>query len=266
MGTDACSIGDGDCSLGIVVKGGHMQCDGCLPSRLLQSNIPDGMTVYMKSPGDDWELCAATKQSERNRLKRARRAEEAEAQRLRQQALGIQTLRRDEDREPQRPLVAPVAPEVSDKSFDIVRAIVDSGAEDTVTPPGVFPSEMVSSPMSRAGRRYRAANGAPIENMGQTMALFTDAKGRACGLPFQVAKVERPLISVTQLSDSGHETLLGRHGGVIRHVASGRSIPLRREGGVYILEMRVARPEPAAEVPAEAAATAPTGFTRPVAP
>ena len=46
--------------------------------------------------------------------------------------------------------------------------------------------------MSRAGRSYRAANGSPIPNLEQLVAHFRDAEGRACGIPFQVAAVERP--------------------------------------------------------------------------
>ena len=41
-----------------------------------------------------------------------------------------------------------------------VKAVVDSGAEETVTPPGLLPGQVEESPMQRAGGRYSAANGA----------------------------------------------------------------------------------------------------------
>ena len=77
-----------------------------------------------------------------------------------------------------------------------MEAVADSGAEDSVTPPNVFPGPVSPSPMSRAGRNYRAANGTPLPNLGQRVAHFEDGDGRACGSPFHVAEVMRPLRSV----------------------------------------------------------------------
>eukprot|EP00974_Lingulodinium_polyedra_P025971 2507568-Lingulodinium_polyedra.AAC.1 len=71
------------------------------------------------------------------------------------------------------------------------------------------------------------------------MVHFADAEGRACGMAFQIAKVERPLISVARLTATGHKVSFEKSGGRILHEASGRVLPLKREGGVYILEMRV---------------------------
>ena len=48
-----------------------------------------------------------------------------------------------------------------------VEAVVDSGAEETVAPVGLFPGTARSSPMSRAGRFYRAANGGRIPEPGR---------------------------------------------------------------------------------------------------
>ena len=123
----------------------------------------------------------------------------------------------------------------------IIKAVVDSGAEDTVTAPGVFTGEVVPSPMSREGKNYRAANSTRIPNLGQLMVHFEDAAGRACGMPFQVADVERPLVSVSRLTQAGHRVSFEGSTGTITHEASGRVLPLRREGGVYVLELRVPR-------------------------
>ena len=46
----------------------------------------------------------------------------------------------------------------------VLEAVVDSGAEESVAPPGFFAAEMVPSPMSKAGGKYRAANGTRIRN------------------------------------------------------------------------------------------------------
>ena len=58
----------------------------------------------------------------------------------------------------------------------VVEAVVGSGAEESVAPPGVFAAAVVPSKMSRAGLRYRAANGSRIKNVGQQRVGFTTSK------------------------------------------------------------------------------------------
>ena len=74
--------------------------------------------------------------------------------------------------------------------------------------------------MSRAGRNYRAANG-PLPNLGQMIARAEDEDGRACGIPLQVASVERPLISVSRMAATGCRVSFQENSGEIRRVASG---------------------------------------------
>ena len=119
-----------------------------------------------------------------------------------------------------------------------VVAVVDSGAEETVAPPGLLPGPVAESPVQRAGGRYRAANGARIPNMGQQRATFKTTEGQCCSLMFQVAGVERPLVSVSQLVKTGHRVEFGTAEGAIVNLKTGRKICLQRVGGVYVLRMR----------------------------
>ena len=121
----------------------------------------------------------------------------------------------------------------------IVEAVVDSGAEQSVVPPGIFPGTVRPSAMSLSGRAYRAANGSRIKNLGEMDLLFHTESGQKCGLPVQVAEVERPLIAASQLGAAGNKVELEDHGGSIIHKKSGRTIPLQRKGGVYILRMYI---------------------------
>jgi hypothetical protein len=141
---------------------------------------------------------------------------------------------------------------VSGTKGRLVEAVVDSGAEESVAPPGLFPGKVGPSPMSRAGKRYKAANGSRIPNLGQQRVDFTSGEGHRCGMPFQVAEVERPLVAVSQLAAAGNTVLLEKDSGVIRHVKSGREIKLQRRGGVYIMRMYL-----------QGQGDAPAGFTRP---
>ena len=122
-----------------------------------------------------------------------------------------------------------------------VAAVVDSGAEETVAPPGLLPGRVVESPMQRSGgrSRARAANGSRIPNLGQQDVSVKTPEGHGCSLRFQVADVERPLISVSQMSKTGRKVEFESAQGLIIHKQSGKRIRLQRVGGVYLLRMKV---------------------------
>ena len=135
-------------------------------------------------------------------------------------------------------------------------------------PPNVLPGPVQPSPMSRAGLSYRSASGEPINNLGQMMVQFRDGRQRKCAMPFQLAEVDRPLLSVARLVDAGHRVTFGPTGGFITHVASGRRVQLARDGNVYTLAMHLP-PEPEGKGGQEAGEAKPvgeapaSGFARP---
>jgi hypothetical protein len=129
----------------------------------------------------------------------------------------------------------------------VVEAVVDSGAVHSVAPPGIFPGKVCPSPWSRAGRGYRAANGTGIKNLGQVDVPFATAEGHRCKIPFQVAEVEQPLLSVSHLTSAGNLVQLGDTDGNVVNLKTGRSIALERRGGVYIMKMFI--PDAAAPLP-----------------
>ncbi len=140
-----------------------------------------------------------------------------------------------------------VAGETRARDGRVVEAVVDSGAVHSVAPPGFFPGRVSPSPWSRAGRGYRAANGTAIKNLGQVDVPFATAEGHKCKIPFQVAEVEQPLLSVAHLTTAGNLVELGHAAGLVKNIATGRTIALERRGGVYILKMFI--PDPAAALP-----------------
>jgi hypothetical protein len=129
----------------------------------------------------------------------------------------------------------------------VVEAVVDSGAVHSVAPPGLFPGRVSPSPWSRAGRGYRAANGTAIKNLGQVDVPFATVEGHRCKIPFQVAEVEQPLLSVAHLTSAGNLVELGHTSGLVKNITTGRTIALERRGGVYILKMFI--PDPVAALP-----------------
>ena len=91
--------------------------------------------------------------------------------------------------------------------------------------------------MSKAGQTYRGANVSAIANYGQSEVTFWTSDGQKGRMRFQVADVERPLLSVARLRAAGNEVVFGLQQSYIRHVSSGKSVPLVREGNIYLLDM-----------------------------
>ena len=132
-------------------------------------------------------------------------------------------------------------PQPQSGGWRVASAVLDSGAEESVAPKGWFPVPVRETSRSRAGVTYRAANGTRIPNLGQQDVTFRNGQ-EACTLSFQVAPVSRPLIPVSQLLRTGNRVNFSPDQCYIEHVASGRRMPLRKAGGVYVLDMQVRDP------------------------
>ena len=138
-----------------------------------------------------------------------------------------------------------LAPVKRGSSTRTVRAIIDSGAEESVTPPGVFGTKVLPSSMSEKGQTYSAANGAPIRNLGRTAVKFQDQDSRTSALRFEVAEVTQPLVSVAGLCDAGHVVIFTKTGGFIHSLTSKKKVRIARANNTYVLDMGV--PAAAAE-------------------
>ena len=114
---------------------------------------------------------------------------------------------------------------------------MDSGGEESVSPPKFFPGPVVPSAMSKAGGSYRVANGQRVPNVGQQSVHFQTDEGLPAGMLFQTAEIERPLISASQLAASGNNVVFNKKGGTIVHEQSGKSTLLHKRGGIYVLRM-----------------------------
>ena len=121
----------------------------------------------------------------------------------------------------------------------LVEAVVDSGAEASVADPGDLPGELRESAMSKAKQSYMAANRSEIPNLGEKDVSFRTDEGFNCGIPFQCAKVAKPLIAATQLTEAGNDVIFSKKYGKIVNMDTKREIKLIRRGGVYILRMWV---------------------------
>ncbi len=115
----------------------------------------------------------------------------------------------------------------------LIEAVVDSGAAEPEAKAGTFAGKVAPSTMSKSGRKYRGPDGTRIPNEGQQEVQFTSDEGHRCGMTWQIADVERPLIAVSHFTKTGGE---------IVNIASGKKIKIQRKGGVYVLRMWVPGP------------------------
>jgi hypothetical protein len=122
----------------------------------------------------------------------------------------------------------------------LIEAVVDSGAVNSVAPPDIFDGLLKPSLMSKGGKKYRGPDGSRIPNLGQMDVAFESEEGHRCGLTWQIADVERPLVAVSHLSAAGNRVILEKDGGEVVHEETGRKIKLQKKGGVYVMRLWVA--------------------------
>jgi hypothetical protein len=117
---------------------------------------------------------------------------------------------------------------------------VDSGAADNVMPIAWIIGMIVSKSVgSIAGLMYVAANGSKIPNMGQTTLSFMTADGTWGKWIFQIAAINKPLVSVSKLVESGHKVIFDESGSYILHKATGDIIKMKKERGVFVVDAYV---------------------------
>jgi len=126
-----------------------------------------------------------------------------------------------------------------DEEWECIEVMVDSGASESVAPKGRFDAEVTDGQAKKDGVKYTAANGEEIPNLGEQMVKAKTYAGQLVEVKFQVADVNKPLLSVAQLASRGNNVEFNHAGGRIIHKATGRVIPFQRKHGVYVLRLYV---------------------------
>ena len=118
--------------------------------------------------------------------------------------------------------------------------LVDSGAAANVIPNGLLEDyEIVAGEAKRNGTVYMTADGGEIPNLGEQKVAFRTFEGHSGEVDFQVADVQRPLLSVTSVTEKGSRVEFDDHGGQIISPNGKRKIRFHRRGGIYILDLWV---------------------------
>lgn len=84
---------------------------------------------------------------------------------------------------------------------------------------------------------YTAANGTTMPNKGEKAVTFQTREGHHCLLKMQVTDVQKPLLSVSRVCDSGHRVVFHSQGGYIQHETTGQVTHFYRDNNVYRMEV-----------------------------
>ena len=88
---------------------------------------------------------------------------------------------------------------------------------------------------AKAGVTYVSADGGEIPNEGEHMVEMLTKEGHHCGMTWQVADIQKPLLAVTALASTGHEVRFRENDGEIVHKKSGKNIKFIKKGNLYVL-------------------------------
>ena len=121
--------------------------------------------------------------------------------------------------------------------------IVDSGAAASVMPQDllgdhpVFPGDA-----SKRGVHDLVANGDRVPNLGEMKLQVVTKEQFVSNMTFQVADVDKPILSVGEITKSGNEVKFDTNGGAITHLKRRKQFHFKQRGGIYIIEIMVAPP------------------------
>ena len=127
------------------------------------------------------------------------------------------------------------------EGWKAISILIDSGASDSVAPPGLFPDvKILETNVPKAGMHYTAAGGHRIANLGMQRPYIHLLDGTKYTMAFQVAGVGKALVAVSRIVGAGNRVVFddpATIGSYIENKTSGKKTPLRQHNGVYYLDV-----------------------------
>ena len=117
---------------------------------------------------------------------------------------------------------------------------IDSGAAVCVAPPSWCPQYRTQqSAGSRMGVHYVTASGNKIKNEGEKRIKIQTKAGDVRQMTFQIAKVTKPLCSVSKICEKGHMVVFDESRSYIKHKKTGAVIQLKKDSGVNVTDAAI---------------------------
>jgi hypothetical protein len=127
----------------------------------------------------------------------------------------------------------------SDKgNWEKITVTIDSGAVDSVGPRTMAVDLPIKdTPASRAGLKYRAANGTTIDNLGEKSMQGITKQGKKVGMTFQVADVTKPLGAVRATLAAGNKVVFESGNSYIQDRTRTIKTPIEERNGAFVFDI-----------------------------
>jgi hypothetical protein len=127
----------------------------------------------------------------------------------------------------------------SDKgNWEKITVTIDSGAVDSVGPRTMATDLPIKdTPASRAGLKYRAANGTTIDNLGEKSIQGITRQGKKVGMTFQVADVTKPLGAVRAMLAAGNKVVFESGNSYIQDKTRTIKTPIEERNGAFVFDI-----------------------------
>ena len=84
-----------------------------------------------------------------------------------------------------------------------------------------------------------AADGTRIPNAGQQLIKFMTLDGTWTELLFQIAAINKTLVSVSKLNEAGYKVVFDENNSYTMHKKTKRVIKMKKEKGVFVIDAYV---------------------------
>jgi len=122
--------------------------------------------------------------------------------------------------------------------WEKITVAIDSGAVDSVGPKTMATDVGIrDTPASRAGLKYRAANGTSIDNYGEKTIQGVTKQGRKVGMTFQIADVTKPLGAVRAMLAAGNKVVFETGNSYIEDKTRTIRTPIEERNGGYVFDI-----------------------------
>ena len=131
---------------------------------------------------------------------------------------------------------------VEEQEWEELDMAVDSGATETVIGEDMLRNiDIKEGDALRRGVEYEVASGELIPNLGEKQFVGVSDNGDVRRLTAQVCSVNKALLSVKKIVQTGNRVVFDPEGSYIEDVNSGEKIPLTEQKGMYMLKLWVKR-------------------------
>ena len=127
---------------------------------------------------------------------------------------------------------------IGEDGWEKVELAVDSGATETVIAEDmILSAELREGNATRRGIQYEIANGHRIPNLGEKRFVGTSEEGIRRHITAQVCEVNKGLLSVRRMVQSGNTVVFNERGSYIEDNKTKERMYMQERNGMYMLQL-----------------------------